>query len=236
MAAASARPAPHPAATASAARVRPAPAPPAAAVAPVRRLPIPVLVALGAIVALVIWLLAGRGPGAPPAAPEAAAPDAPSAAPAPSTAAPSRAPAPTPSPAASPTAASGSPAPATPSASPAAAGNTAPPTGRDDVAVGDAKLCASLSSDYRCDPAGATVRPGRLVFYTRLVAPRDTSVVHRWYRGSELRQSIRLDVPARRQGFRTYSRGTVSVSDGEWRVELRSRDGRVLHTERFTVR
>jgi hypothetical protein len=80
------------------------------------------------------------------------------------------------------------------------------------------------------------VRPGPLVFYTRLVAARDTSVVHRWYRGDQLRQTIRLDVPARRQGFRTFSRGTVSASDGEWRVELRTRDGQLLHAERFTVR
>ena len=80
------------------------------------------------------------------------------------------------------------------------------------------------------------MRPGRLVFYTRLLADRNTSVVHRWYRGDQLRQSIRLEVPARRQGFRTFSRGTVFASDGEWRVELRSRDGQLLHTERFTVR
>ena len=64
----------------------------------------------------------------------------------------------------------------------------------------------------------------------------NTSVVHRWYRGNELRQSIRLDVPARRQGFRTFSRATVTASEGEWRVELRTRDGQILHTERFTVR
>ena len=80
------------------------------------------------------------------------------------------------------------------------------------------------------------MRPGRLVFYTRLIAVQNTSVVHRWYRGDDVRQSIRLDVPARRQGFRTFSRGTVYATEGEWRVELRTRDGQVLHTERFTVR
>ena len=104
------------------------------------------------------------------------------------------------------------------------------------MTIGDAQLCTSLSSSYRCDAAGSTVRPGRLVFYTRLIADRNTSVVHRWYRGNELRQSMRLDVPARRQGFRTFSRATVSASEGEWRVELRTRDGQILHTERFTVR
>ena len=32
------------------------------------------------------------------------------------------------------------------------------------------------------------------------------------------------------------SRATVSPSEGEWRVELRARDGQLLHVERFTVR
>jgi hypothetical protein len=35
-------------------------------------------------------------------------------------------------------------------------------------------------------------------------------------------------------GYRTFSRNTV-VS-GEWRVELRTRDGVLLHEERFSVR
>ena len=121
------------------------------------------------------------------------------------------------------------PAPRATAASPAPATATAA-----GVTIGDAQLCTSLSSSYRCDAAGSTVRPGRLVFYTRLIADHDTSVVHRWYRGNELRQSLRLQVPARRQGFRTFSRATVSASEGEWRVELRTRDGqtaahRTLH-------
>ena len=176
------------------------------------------MIALGAIAGLVIWLLAGRGPAAPPAEPQAAAPDVVPAGPPPSSPA----------------------APAAPARSTTRPAPTAPPpaaTAADgSISVGEAQLCTSLSAGYRCDAAGATVRPGRLVFYTRLVATRDTSVVHRWYRGNELRQAIRLDVPARRQGFRTFSRGTVSASDGEWRVELRTRDGQILHTERFTVR
>jgi hypothetical protein len=45
-----------------------------------------------------------------------------------------------------------------------------------------------------------------------------------------------LEVPPRKQGYRTFSRGTVYVTDGEWRVELRTLDGRVLHTETFRVR
>ena len=213
---------------------KPAPAAPAAAEAdadaPRRRVSIPILVALGAIAALVIWLLAGRGPAAPPGDTTAAAADAPPAAPADAPPAP---------PAAAPVAetpvATPDPTPPAPNTVPASAPAPAAASA-DGVTIGDAQLCTSLSSSYRCDAAGSTVRPGHLVFYTRLVADRSTSVVHRWYRGNEVRQSIRLDVPARRQGFRTFSRTTVTASEGEWRVELRTRDGQILHTERFTVR
>jgi hypothetical protein len=194
---------------------------PAAAGATGRRLSIPVLVAMGAIAGLVLWLLFFRGSSATPTQTPAAAADTPAARPA----------EPTPT-AATPTT---NPSPA-PAAAPVAANTAAAPAGADGLSVGEARLCTSLSPGYRCDPAGAVVKPGRLVFYTRLVSSRDTSVVHRWYRGSQLRQAIRLDVPARRQGFRTFSRGTVAASEGEWRVELHARDGRVLHTERFTVR
>jgi hypothetical protein len=204
-----------------------APVPAADAEAPRRRVSIPVLVAIGAVAALVIWLLAGRGPATSSGDATAAASDTPpSGTPADAGSAPPAAAPAAPAPKAPPTPA----APATvppPASAPASAGG---------VTIGDAQICRSLSPSYRCDAAGPTVRPGRLVFYTRLIADRNTSVVHRWYRGDELRQSMRLDVPARRQGFRTFSRATVSASEGEWRVELRTRDGQLLHTERFTVR
>jgi hypothetical protein len=199
---------------------------------------IPVVVALGAIAALVLWLLAGRGPASPPGDTTAAAsdtpPGAPAAAPSDASSAPPAAPPVTAGPVATPDPMppASSPVPATaPAPAPAPASASA-----GGVSIGDAQLCTSLSSSYRCDAAGSTVRPGRLVFYTRLVADQNTSVVHRWYRGDELRQSMRLNVPARRQGFRTFSRATVTASEGEWRVELRTRDGQLLHTERFTVR
>jgi len=36
------------------------------------------------------------------------------------------------------------------------------------------------------------------------------------------------------EGYRTYSRQTVT--NGDWRVEVRSVDGALLHEERFVVR
>ena len=228
-------PAPTPKPAPSAPAATTVPAPPAAE-APRRRVSIPVVVALGAIAALVLWLLAGRGPTTPPGDTAAAAsdtpPGAPSAAPSDAASAPPAAAPVTAGPVATPDPMPPAPTPK-PDAAPAPATAAASAGG---VTIGDAQLCTSLSSSYRCDAAGSTVRPGRLVFYTRLVADHSTSVVHRWYRGNELRQSMRLDVPARRQGFRTFSRATVTASEGEWRVELRTRDGQLLHTERFTVR
>jgi hypothetical protein len=82
---------------------------------------------------------------------------------------------------------------------------------------------------------GSSVPPGPLVLYTRIRSPRDTSVVHRWYRGDTLRQSKSLTIRANAtEGFRTYSRQTVD--NGDWRVEVRSADGAVLHEQRFAVR
>jgi hypothetical protein len=60
-------------------------------------------------------------------------------------------------------------------------------------------------------------------------------VVHRWYRGSALRQSVMLRIQANAtEGYRTYSRQTVN--DGDWRLEVRTADGDLLHQQRFTVR
>jgi hypothetical protein len=103
--------------------------------------------------------------------------------------------------------------------------------------VADARLCTALSAAWRCEPAGTPVRPGGLVFYTRVKSDRDTTVHHRWYAGDRLRQAVELRIRAGGdRGFRTYSRTTVSPIIGDWRVELRTRDGALLHEERFSVR
>ena len=82
---------------------------------------------------------------------------------------------------------------------------------------------------------GSSVAPGPIVFYTRVRSPRDTAVVHRWYRGNTLRQSVRLTTRANAtEGYRTYSRQTVD--EGEWRVEIKSADDSLLHEQRFAVR
>jgi hypothetical protein len=114
------------------------------------------------------------------------------------------------------------------------------------LSVASARLCRSLSTsdsrdatgDWRCVPASRPVDSGPLTFYTRVQSPRDTTVQHRWYRGDRLYQAVDLRVRANHvNGYRTYSRYTMSSrSTGDWRVELRSRDGILLHEERFVVR
>jgi hypothetical protein len=108
--------------------------------------------------------------------------------------------------------------------------------------VVDVQLCKDgrtggpIAGGWRCDPASSPVAPGRLLFYTRLKSPAATTVEHRWYRGDRLRQSVDLAIrPNPGSGYRTYSRNTV-WEPGDWRVELRTRDGALLHQERFTVR
>lgn len=116
-----------------------------------------------------------------------------------------------------------------------AAANKPPAAGIGTVAI---QLCRTFSTSggsWRCDPIGSSVAPGPLVLYTRIRSPRDTVVVHRWYRGDTLRQSVSLTIRANAtEGFRTYSRQTVT--NGDWRVEVRSADGNVLHEQRFAVR
>jgi hypothetical protein len=115
---------------------------------------------------------------------------------------------------------------------------------RPPPAVAVARLCRDLvtsrsrgsSSDWQCTPANLPVGPGLLFFYTRVKSPTDTTVQHRWYRGDRLHHSVRRSIRANAtSGYRTYSRYTVN-SQGEWRVELRTRDGALLHEERFMVR
>ena len=76
-----------------------------------------------------------------------------------------------------------------------------------------------------------------MFFYTRVKSATATTIEHRWYQGDRLRQAMRLRIQANPgAGYRTYSRNTItSERAGNWRVELRSADGAVLHEERFTV-
>jgi hypothetical protein len=111
--------------------------------------------------------------------------------------------------------------------------------------VADAHLCRDLSTsgprglpDWQCNRPSLPVDPGSLFFYTRVKSARDTTVQHRWYRGDHLRKVVTLQIRANPTGgYRTYSRDTVDrQSGGDWRVELRTGDGILLHEERFVVR
>jgi len=111
------------------------------------------------------------------------------------------------------------------------------PPAAGGITVGTAQLCRTFSTSgtWRCDPVGQSVAPGPIVFYTRVRSRRDAAVVHRWYQGDTLRQSVTLDIQANAtEGYRTYSR--LTVDNGDWRVEVRSADGSLLHEQRFTVR
>jgi hypothetical protein len=103
--------------------------------------------------------------------------------------------------------------------------------------VAKAQLCTALSA-WRCEAAKSQVPPGPIFFYTQIKSTTATTIEHRWYQGESLKRAVRLRIEANpAAGYRTYSRITISSeSVGEWRAELRSADGVVLHEERFTVR
>ena len=100
-----------------------------------------------------------------------------------------------------------------------------------------AQLCTALR-DWRCEAADSQVRPGPMFFYTQVKSATATTIEHRWYQGNRMRRVVQLRIEASPgTGYRTYSRNTISSERaGDWRVELRSADGTLLHEERFTVR
>ena len=107
--------------------------------------------------------------------------------------------------------------------------------------VATAQLCKDFStrgSDWHCVPPTPPVGQGQLVFYTRVKSPTATTIQHRWYRDDRLRQAVELPIRGNTTaGYRTYSRQTVdNRGAGNWRVELRTKDGTLLHEERFVVR
>jgi hypothetical protein len=107
------------------------------------------------------------------------------------------------------------------------------------AAMAEAQLCRRLSTrDWRCDPVSSPVAPGGVFFYTRVKASQNTTIEHRWYHEDRLRQSVELRIRASPgSGYRTYTRQTVTAENaGNWRVELRTKDGSLLHEERFVVR
>ena len=151
-------------------------------------------------------------------------------------------------PAASPPAPSPEPRAPSPPVKPSSSVPTAAAEGRTRAAsepqppsVTAAELCRDLStggSGWHCVPPSLPVDPGTLFFYTRIKSPAVTTVQHRWYRGDRLRRVVELPILANTTGgYRTYSRTTVdNQGAGDWKVELRTRDGILLHEERFVVR
>jgi hypothetical protein len=114
-----------------------------------------------------------------------------------------------------------------------------PPTRSDtgEPTVAAVQLCTALRA-WRCEVADSQVPPGPMFFYTQVKSATATTIEHRWYQGDRLRRTVQLRVEANPgTGYRTYSRSTISSENGgDWRVELRSADGTVLHEAPFTVR
>jgi Tetratricopeptide repeat/Protein of unknown function (DUF2914) len=116
-------------------------------------------------------------------------------------------------------------------------GSSAPSAAQPTVVT--AQLCRELSTDgaWRCVPPSLPVDGGRLFYYTRVKSPVATSVEHRWYLNDRLRRVVERPIRANAtDGYRTYSRSTVGNEAGDWKVELRTMDGVLLHEERFVVR
>lgn len=105
------------------------------------------------------------------------------------------------------------------------------------LTVASAQLCTALRN-WQCETADSQVPPGPMIFYTQIKSATATTIEHRWYLDDRLHRTVQLRIEANPgAGYRTYSRNTISADRaGDWRVELRSGDGTVLHAQRFVVR
>lgn len=206
-----------------------------------------VWVVLGVVAFAIAGLVMTRQPlpdaSTPPSpatqtSPTPAPPAAESAAPGPGAASPTATPSAPAAPAAAPTATE-TPTTRADTREPSSAPTSAPVVTSNGIGLAAVELCRSFSTTggaWRCDPAGDSVAPGPLVLYTRVKSPRDTAVVHRWYRGDAQELSAKLSIRANpTEGYRTYSRRTVGSGEA-WRVEVRSPNGDLLHERRFVVR
>lgn len=106
------------------------------------------------------------------------------------------------------------------------------------IVLAAAELCRAFSitrGRWQCQPAGDSLPSGSIVLYTRLKSRQAGSITHHWYQGDTLQRSVRLTFAANwSAGYRTYSR--QMVDSGNWRVEVRSAAGELLHERRFAVR
>lgn len=223
--------APPPGVTAAPRPTPPPPStPPSVEQKPGRLRAVPVVAAVVVVMAFVLWV--NRGPRTDT---NASAP-VPGAVPATKASAPAATSTPTPAPAPPERAATRKPAP--PAVAPPA---TARPPARDgSPAVVEAQLCRALTrgAEWTCARASDPASPGHMYFYTRVTTARDTTIVHRWYRNDRVQLTRELQIEANLgAGYRTYSHLVLDAgSAGQWRVELRTADGRVLREERFVVR
>jgi hypothetical protein len=119
----------------------------------------------------------------------------------------------------------------------------AKPAATSTIAIVRAEVCRNFlprtgGAEWRCERVEGATTPGPLAFYTRLRSPRAATVEHRWYRNDRIDHRARLRIGSNTgDGYRTFSRNTIAAAEaGDWRVELRTADGTLLHEARFTVR
>ena len=223
--AASPKPAPRPAPVTTTPPPRPA-SPPApapkpvvvAAAGPSNRVILIGAAVFIAVVILILLALRGRSDSTPP--PQQAAATSTPTAPAPQPTAPQ-------------------PKTATPPAPAAGTGRAAAAPSPGSPTLVNFRLCRSLETgdgEWNCDRATSPVRAGALIFLTRVKSERDITVQHKWYRGQELVRSAQLKIAANpTEGYRTYSRYFVTAGP-DWRVELRTSEGALMHEEKFAVK
>ncbi len=166
----------------------------------------------------------------------------PTAAPKPTPAAPPKVPAPAATgAAAAPATSSSTPASPSPAAKPTAPAAKPKPTSAapavektNNLSVGPAALATKIENRKPIGVSDTFADGTRIYLFSTILNPdgHATHVRHKWYRGEEVIASIKLSVKS--PHWRTWS-VVPAFGKGSWRVEVLAPNGKVIHTEKFTV-
>lgn len=106
----------------------------------------------------------------------------------------------------------------------------------EELKIVEAVICRSVEGRVPIGAGDVFARDSeRLYCFSRVAGGEvGSEIVHTWFYQGAPAAAVRL--PVRSNDWRTYSSKRIGAGAvGEWRVEIRAADGRLLHEIRFMV-
>ena len=107
----------------------------------------------------------------------------------------------------------------------------------EEIQVEDAQIATAIENKA---PTGAgtefTKDTSKLYCWTKVASPSgETSIKHVWYHNDKVASEVELAIKDKR--WRTYSSKTIMpYMTGDWKVDITTKDGKVLKTVTFAVK